>query len=180
MGVSEVERFPSWLNEIGKPQLRHQHPADHLPPKPAAAQLSPLPPPRSASAPSNSHLRASICASSIKQFRLARKHPRLAITPCRFDGEAERLEGRRAGPCGRAGRACGRGFLARSQGVFPCDRCSGPCARGRRPCGDVRPGRRTGFWACGCSARTWLRGGFRGRRPCRRPWPARNRRVRRS
>lgn len=141
---------------------------------------SPLPPPRSPLAPSNPRLHASPGASMVKRFRLAREHTRLAVEPGGFGGEAENLGRRREKSCGRAGRACGRGFLARSQGVFACDRCSRPCARRRRPCGDVRPGRRPGFWACGCSARTWLRGGFRGRHPCRRPWPARNRRGRRS
>lgn len=147
IGVSGVERFPSWLASerrvsaathkqelsallffyggagIGKPQLSRQHPADHLPPKPAAAKPFPLPTPRPPSAPSNCPLRASTCASSVKQFLLAREHLRLAITPCRCDGDARRLGGRRDGPCGRAGRACGQGFLARSQGVFACKRC---------------------------------------------------------
>lgn len=141
---------------------------------------SPLPPPRSPLAPSNPRLHASLGASSVKQFHLAREHTRLAVEPGGFGGEAENLGRRREKSCGRAGRACGRGFLARSQGVFACDRCSRPCARRRRPCGDVRRGCRPGSWACGCSARTWLRGGFRGRHPCRRPWPARNRRGRRS
>jgi hypothetical protein len=75
------------------------------------------------SAPSNFRLRASTCASSVKRFHLAREHLQLAITPCSFDGEAGSLGVQRAGPCGRAGRACRRGFLARSQAFFACDRC---------------------------------------------------------
>ncbi len=142
-------------------------------PKPAAEQPSPLPPPRSSLAPSNCRLRASVGASVVKPFCFAREHMQLAVEPCGFEGEAGSFGGRRNRPCDRAGRACGRGFPVRPQAFIACGRCS-------RPCGDVRPGRRPGSWACGCSARTWLRGGFRGRHPCRRPWPARNRRGRRS
>jgi hypothetical protein len=173
MGFSEVERFPNWPMRSANPSTGTSIPLTTSRSIPAAEQSF-------SSAPSNPRLRASTCASTVRQFRLAREHLRLAVEPRSFDGEAERLGGRRAGPCGCAGRACGRGFVVRSQGVFACDRCSRPCARGRRPCGAVRPGCRPGFWACGCSARTWLRGGFRGRCPCRRPWPARSRRGRRS
>jgi hypothetical protein len=42
MGVSEAERFPSWLNEIGTPQLRHQPPADHLTPQTRSRTVLPL------------------------------------------------------------------------------------------------------------------------------------------